>query len=226
MTDIVVLVAVVVVIALVVIAMVMAEKSRQKALLALGEQMGLAVNLKPDRASKGTAFEALGSAWRDLRTGASGVTWCMNGTYLDRPVTILQHRFSTGSGKSRQTHYHTVAATPAPANWPAVTLSKESVFHKIGAIFGSKDFQLDDAAFNARWRISTTSEDFTLLALTPDVQQWSMTLPRDAMIRVGGGAITVARRVSVKPADVPAMAGWCVELSGMIPEELDHWTPA
>lgn len=226
MNDAIILAGFIAAVAIIIVAVVLAERARKKALAAVAESLGFSADFKPDPSARANAYAALGSPWSDLRKGPEGVQWCMTGTLSGRSITMVQHRYTTGSGKSQQTHYHAVAATVAPELWPTVTLTRENLFHKIGALIGSRDLQLEDAEFNRRWRVASDNEDFSLLVLTPEIQSWSMSLPRDSLVRLGGGAITVARRVSVRAKDLPALAASCARLAELIPGELDHWTPA
>ncbi|HRJ50575.1 MAG: hypothetical protein KF787_08455 [Phycisphaeraceae bacterium] len=226
MIDTIIIAGIIAVVAIIIVAVVLAERARKKALAAVAESLGFSVDFNPDPSARVNAYAALGRPWSDLRKGPEGVQWCMAGTLSGRYVTLVQHRYTTGSGKSRQIHDHAVVATPAPELWPTVTLTRENLFHKIGALVGSRDLQLEDADFNRRWRVASDNEDFSLLALTPEIQGWSMSLPKDSVVRFGGGAITVARRISVGARDIPALVESCARLADLIPGELDHWTPA
>lgn len=223
MTDLLIFAGFFVILGVVVTLMILAEKARKKAITEKLSAVGMAVDFKPTPEIQAVAFSALGRPWSKLRTGSKGVMWVATGQVDALDVTLLEHRYTSGSGKNRSTHYHTVAATPAPEHWPAVELAPENFFHRIGELFGSKDFKLEDPAFNKKWRVKVDHEDFALLALTPEVQQWAMDLPAGMQIRIGRGAITLCRTRSVRGDDAADLVRRCVALALLIPEELGAW---
>lgn len=203
-------------------AAIFAERARKRRIEKELTDAGLKVNFSPDKEDQAAAFAQVGRGWSGLRTGSTGVLWTASGAVGTTPVTLLEHRYTTGSGKNRSTHYHTIAAVAAPMHWPTVELAEEHIFHKIGEFFGSKDFKVEDEAFNKRWRIKTESEDFALLVLSPQVQAWTMSLPKGMQIRVGGGAVTIAVSRYLR-SESAMMITRCVELSRMLPPELRGW---
>ncbi len=217
-------VAVVVLIGIVTL-MVMLERARMKAIGLELEAIGITLNREAGKPEKESAWRATGSPWSKLRTGAAGVQWYAMGEVRGRPVTIIEHRYTTGSGKSRSTHYNTIAATPAPGTWPGVELSPANLFHRIGELLGAKDFKVEDEEFNRRWRVKVDNEDFALLVLTPEVQAWAMRLPKGTMVRVGTGVITVSRAKTLKGTQCATLAKACVQLAELLPPELDAWEP-
>jgi hypothetical protein len=224
MTDLMIFGTFVAIVAVVATIAIMAEKARKKRLTAEFEAAGFRVNFKPDEMDKHSALGQCGGSWSQLKTGSTGVQWTVFGHVGQTPVAMCEHRYTTGSGKNKSTHYNTIAATPAPQAWPFVELSPESVFHRIGELFGSKDFKVEDEAFNRKWRVKVTDEEFALLVLTPEVQAWCMTLPKYAQVRVGGGAVTVALGKYISK-DATMLINRCVELSRMLPQELHAWEP-
>ncbi|MCG3121983.1 MAG: hypothetical protein GIKADHBN_00356 [Phycisphaerales bacterium] len=213
-------------IAVLVTVVVLADRARRKKIAEALAALGFEQHTKPDDLEKDSAFALLGPSWADLRTAGKGVKWTARGEVDGRPVVLVEHQYTTGSGKSRQTHVHVVAATPAPPAWPDVRLTREGLFDKLGAVFGSKDFTVEDENFNKRWKVKTTNEDFALLVLTPQVQAWSMNLDQSTMIRIGPGAITVARRGALAADSVVGLIRRCAELANLLPVELEAWETA
>ncbi len=203
-------------------AMWLVERRRLRILLEELTKAGLKASTRPDPSEKHAAFESVGP-FQELRTGAAGVVWSASGEVQGRQVVLLEHRYSTGSGKNRRTYHHTIASVPAPAAWPAVRLVDENIFHKIAELFGSKDVKLDDEAFNKRWRVTADDAEFAVLVLSPEVQSWSLLLPRGTQVRVGRGAVCVA---AARRGDAEAALGLAHrarELASLIPPELEAW---
>lgn len=223
MTDAILIGCTVVALVLIVTAIVLAERARKRNLERGLAALGLTVNFDPTASDKAQALDACGSLWSDLRTGASGVQWVASGTIDGLAVSLLEHRYTSGSGKNKSVHYHTVAATPAPPNWPSVTLTRENIFHRIGELFGSRDFKLDDVEFNKRWRVKVQNEEFAIMALTPEVQSWAMKLGKSSIVRIGGGGISVGVPRSTRAVEAVGLARSAAQLALLIPPELGEW---
>ncbi|MGD9789301.1 MAG: hypothetical protein AB7Q00_06525 [Phycisphaerales bacterium] len=193
---------------------------------------------KPQDHEKHEAFLCVGP-WQKLQTGSRGVQWLATVPLSILPhgttnVRMLGHLYSTGSGKNRQVHIHTIAWLEAPRAWPILSVYGEHFMHRLAdkfgltERFGKKDLQLDDAEFNKRYRVNCDDEDFALLALTPEAQRWCMNLPKDKgqlRVDVGQGAICVTIRRTPKPAELEDFARRVVEIRDLIPPELASFTP-
>jgi hypothetical protein len=212
---------VVVMIVIIITAVAIAEHRRKKRLVASLSALGLNVSLD-GRTHGVNAFSRLGPLMR-LRNGASGVRWHAEGQLGGLAVTLVEHRYTTGHGKNRRTHYHTVAATPCPTTWPTVSVTAEHLFHKIAEFLGSKDIKVEDPAFNSRWRVKGDSEDFTVLMLSPDVQQYCQRLPRGVWLEVGQGAMCVVTGRRLDGPKAADLVQRVAELRSLQPAELDAW---
>jgi len=177
----------------------------------------------PDQ--KRALFEKLGP-YRDLREGWKGVVWCARGEVQGREVTLVEHRYTTGSGKNKTTTNHTIAAITAPVQWPALSLADENLLHKIAEIFGSRDVRVEDERFNKRWRVTADDESFALLVLSPEVQAWSLTLERGTLIRVGRGGICAATKAVATGESAACLSRRVCELASLLPSELEAWETA
>lgn len=166
--------------------------------------------------------EALGPIER-LATRAEKTTWGVEGEAEGVAMVLLEHQYSTGSGKSRTTHNHSVASMAVPAGWPRLDVYAEHLFHKIGEMFGSHDFRVEDEAFNKRWRVTGESEDFAVLFLTPEVQAMLMGWDRSTFIAVKGGRLCVYRSGHLNAEGWTAMVGRAAALRKLLPAELDAW---
>jgi hypothetical protein len=204
------------------IAAFVAERRRKRQLIASLNALGLKSSLEDPSLSALDGFSRLGPLTR-LRRGAGGVRWHAEGQLGEHPVTLLEHRYSTGAGKSRRTVYHTIAATPCPRNWPTLSLTPEHLFHKIAELLGSKDIKVEDPAFNSRWRVKGDSEDFTVLILSPPIQEFCQRLPRGVWLEIGQGALCLASRRRLDGPQASDLAQRAVALRSQLPPELEAW---
>lgn len=214
-----VIAAMVAVTVLIVVMSVLHERRRRRRLATTLAQLGAAFEPKPSPSAKDEAFRHVGTL-RTLKTGGKGVQWCGEVAADGFKVRVLEHKYTTGSGKNQQTHWHTIASLPCPSDWPVLTLDEEHLFHKVADLLGKKDLQLDDPAFNARWRVKTDDENFAIVFLTPAVQAFLMALPKGSRLRVGEGAVCVLRKKRVPPEEIHAFVRAPAELWPLLPAEL------
>lgn len=179
--------------------MIWAESRRRKAIQALFSAQGDQVWIKPTADVQGQALQAVGSP-PEMKDGPTGVKWAAELNSTRRPAWVVEHSYSRGSGKSRRTYNHTMVATQVPAGWATTTITRRSLWNKLAALVGRKDMQLDNEAFNKAFHVTTDDENFALVFLTPELQEWLLATPPDWTVRVTGGMlqIFVARAAAVK----------------------------
>lgn len=204
------------------------EKKRQAKLLEAVSELGLHVMHSPahlDRAAAENAFGRLG-LMRALRKGGSGVRFAASGAAQGRELTLVEHGYTSGSGDSKTTIRHAIAATPCPVAWPELRLTSESRLRKLAEWAGAKDIEVEDPAFNARWKVRCTDPEFAVVLLTPEVQRELAAWPRHLWIEIGHGAVTVAARGYLTADRARELAAVITGLTALIPRELEVWTSA
>jgi hypothetical protein len=75
--------------------------------------------------------------------------------------------FTTGSGKSRRT-WAAIELSAGAASGLELELTRQGFGSKVAALFGAKEIQVGDAAFDARWFIRTNRPDYMKAALLPE----------------------------------------------------------
>lgn len=196
-----------------------AERVRRRGIHAALAEAGGGARFDLDPGAKAQAFAHAG-LWRELRRGAEGVRWAGHAMIDGVPVSILEHTYTTGSGKNRKTVRHTIASVPCPRDWAGLWLDEEHLLHKVADLFGKTDFRVEDEAFNRRWRVRVDDENFALAVLTPEAQTLLSSLPRGLSVRVGGGAVAVASRRSAQPKSVLELARAAAGFWRTLPPEL------
>lgn len=204
-------------VAVAIFASISAKKRRAKIALILGQQ-GYAVLQDPKDPGHMDAFGLLGP-FMGLQRGAAGIRWSARGG----DVTLVEHYYTTGGGKSTQHHYHTIAAVACPTTWPTLSIEPGGLLGKLAELFGAKDIKVENEAFNKRWRVKCPHEDFALLVLTPEIQQWFMSLPEGVGVRIGSGAAAVFKRRVLKPEELAGFAQLAPRLAAMIPPEIAQY---
>lgn len=204
---------------------ILAEKKRQRRLREACEAAGVTIvhgaGVKDkDAAARLFAFAGL---MRELRTGAKGVSFAGLARAGEREVTFIEHSYTTGSGKSQRTVRHSLAAIPAPPQWPELRISPEGIFRKLAELVGQKDVQLENPEFNDRWRVKTADEDFAIVLLSPEVQARMMEWPKEYWAAIGGGAIAIVTGGHLTAERLTLMLRLVTELGGLIPPEVAMW---
>jgi hypothetical protein len=188
----------------------------QKALRDLG--------LSSDRAVSTLYAALLAPIERLAQQRADSVEWAAQGVVNGVELIALEHEYTTGSGKSKSTHRHAVVSIPVPEAWPALTITAENFFHKIGDLFGSRDIRVEDDQFNRRYRIKSDSEDFAILFLAPAVQQEMLTWDRSLCVAVRAGRLCVYRSGHPKQAGWTGLIDAATSLRRALAPELEAWT--
>lgn len=213
-------VLIVIVVALIVIAK-RHERLRLEAITAALASRGLHLT-KPDSLRPTAPAVALAPLPK-LVSRPERTRWSAEGTLDGLDLVALEHHYTTGGGKSRQTHNHAVVSFPVPTSWPQLDASPEHFFHKIGELFGSKDIKVDDDAFNKRYRVTGGSEDFALLFLAPEIQALMLAWDKHLTLAVGNGRLCVVRNTHPTAEQWLALLDAAVALRLAVPPELDAW---
>lgn len=204
---------------------ILSEKKRVRRLREACEAAGVRIlhgaGLKDEQAAA-AFFDRIG-LMRDLRTGDKGVRFAGQLRADGQEITLLEHSYTSGSGKNQSTVRHAIAAVEAPAHWPELRITPEGVFRKLAELVGQKDIQLENEEFNRRWRVKTADEDFAIVLLTPQVQARLMEWPKEYRAVIGGGAIAVVASGYITAARLQQMPGLVTGLAALIPSELELW---
>jgi hypothetical protein len=158
-----------------------------------------------------------------LATRPEKTRWSASGELSGVPVMAIEHQYSTGSGKNRQVHNHSVVSIPVPETWPKLDIYAENLFHRIGELFGSKDLKVEDEAFNKRFRVKGVSEDFALLFLTPEIQRLMLQWTKGTTLAIANGRLCISRNSHLSGEQWPTLLDEAVTLRSALPSELDAY---
>lgn len=206
----------------------MADRKRRQGIERALTAAGFDVDFKPAAMDKQAFFASMSLALDHLKTGSSGVKWVAtrrsrSGSDQPPQMWIFEHSYTVGGGKNRRTITNAVAALPCAAAWPKCAVLEEHLGDKIMGMLGKKGLDLEDAAFNKRWKIQAASEDFAVLLLNPEVQRWLMDLPKKSWLRIGGGMLCVGITGQLNAEKVVLLAGCPESVVALIPPELGAW---
>lgn len=164
------------------------------------------------------------AAFPELASRAESTAWIAFRETPRGTAFLVEHEYATGAGKSRQIHRRTLASVNVGGEMPELTVKEHGIFRKIGELLGVKDINLDNEAFNARYRVWCEDETFAVLVLSPEVQAMLAAWPKPAPVVTAVGS-TVCVHVSkhLTPEKALALAEAAEDLAALIPSEIGEY---
>ena len=80
----------------------------------------------------------------------------LKGEHRGRPVTCLDYRYVTGSGKNRRTHRHAVVIVETGHPVIPLVIRREHVLDRVGEFFGHDDIDFESAEFSRAFHVSSS----------------------------------------------------------------------
>ncbi len=189
---------VILVIALVIVGAIVRRKKINTELTTLG----FVVTLKPTSAEKFEAFSEVVTPphWK---VADSGIQWIARGTLNGVPLLLFEHQYSTGSGKSRQVHYHTLAAITNMKGLPSLLVRERTLGDKFAALFGKHSIPLGDEVFDKKFRVESPDHDTAANFLVPSLREWLLAQPgHNYSIITGPTSLAVCIPKMLAPNDI------------------------
>lgn len=117
----------------------------------------------------------------------------LTGLFHGRQIVSFDYRYTTGSGKNRQTHNYHVLALNLPAALPWLQLTPDGMGASIAKFFGGQDIEFESQAFNEAWRVKAPPGQYAYDVIHP--RMMDRLLAPDAlgqMITIEGNDILLA----------------------------------
>lgn len=200
------------------------QRVRTQAIAIVADHFGLRHVNKPPKHERESLFSSFRS-FTMLRHGAKNLKWWMGGQVDGRPIEAIEHTYIVSTGKSAHAVTHSVIATPVPHAWPQLALTSRHIFATWWNSVTGHDFKVENEAFNARWIIKTNNRDFTLLFLTPEIQQFLAASPRAESWQLANGSLAMVMKKRLDARQLPPLLTRVPALRNMLPPELDYWMP-
>jgi hypothetical protein len=130
----------------------------------------------------------------------------MTGTYSHAPVTIMDYRYTTGSGKNSSTRTQTVLLfESSKAIFPDFELRPENLLDKIGSAFGSKDIDFESYPnFSKQYLLKGSNEPSIRAAFSYSVTLFFEGNPGLCVASNRGQFLFYRAGKLAKPADIPS----------------------
>lgn len=88
--------------------------------------------------------------------------------------SAFQYRYTTGSGKNRQTHRRSCVLLALPFTAPHLTIGPEGFWSAIGRAIGLRDIEIESPQFNDRYRVRCADERFAITLLDHHMIAWML----------------------------------------------------
>ena len=135
----------------------------------------------------------------------------------DCEVIFFEYQYTTGSGKSSQTHKLCVVLLPDGAlGRPNFQLTPRTFFDKFASLFTTKGIELEDAGeFNRRCKLTGRDEEGLRNTFNPELVEY---LGRDGRwhIEVLNGQLLLHRQSSLKADKCPGMVTDALEVRDLL----------
>ncbi len=133
-----------------------------------------------------------------------------------RGKQVVMGTYSTGSGKSR-THWCFISAYPGRDGGLSFSLRRQGFGTRVMEVFGWKEIQVGDPAFDARWFVQTNQPDFFRAALVPEIRTRIDELSnasrvRDGHLQLEKGAVRYAEQGSFSNDAIAERVGRAAEV--------------
>lgn len=143
----------------------------------------------------------------------------LRGRTAQGDVLVFDYRYTTGSGKSSHTWRQTVVCFETTgAALPGFCLRPESVFDKLGSVFGHKDINFENHPdFSARYRLTGNSEEEIRRLFTDSALSFYENLPGKNICTEANGSHLIFYRQGrrAKPEDIREMLEEARQVFGM-----------
>lgn len=187
------------------------QKKRTLALQELAERLGWSFQPKPDL----DAVTGYGRLQLFSQGRRQQVRNHLAGEREGRQVAVFDYSYVTGGGNSQATWHQTVVHVHVPEqDLPAFALRPEHVLHKIGAMFGYQDIDIEnDPVFSGQYLLRGTDEAAIRALFDADVRDFFDRNPRSSAEAAGPDVFFWRTQKLAKPGDVDLLMDAGIELA-------------
>ena len=116
----------------------------------------------------------------------------LEGEVGGRRLRCLDYRYTTGSGKNRQTHRYGVILLDTDTPVIPLQIRREHVFDRVGEFFGHDDIDFESAEFSRRFHVSSADRKWAYDVIHPRTMDYLLETP-SVTIEFGFAEIAVYR---------------------------------
>lgn len=92
-------------------------------------------------------------------------------------IRAFDYRYTTGSGKSRQTHHMSFIAMDTDVCFQGLTIRPEGVFDRIAGAFGFDDIDFESDEFSRKFHVTSQDKQFAYEVVHPRMMEFLLLNP-------------------------------------------------
>jgi len=139
-----------------------------------------------------------------LRRGSSRCAYNVITGQLDgREIVAFDYRYTTGSGKNRQTHSFSAIVVDADMPLKGLHIRREHFFDKVTEFFGLDDIDFESAEFSRRFHVKSPDKKWAYDVIHQRMMEYLMSAP-EFSIQFAGRHIIAWRSSRFTPVDFQA----------------------
>ncbi|MCP4291323.1 MAG: hypothetical protein GY780_05750 [bacterium] len=141
----------------------------------------------------------------------------ITGHFRDRPVTLLDYEYVTGSGKNRTTHRHGV--TLLSCDFPTIPLQirREHIFDKVGEFIGAGDINFESAEFSRKFYVKSADRKWAYDVIHTRTMEYLLQAP-EYSVEFGFGEIAIIKTGRCNGEHYEEMVAMAMKLHDLIPD--------
>jgi hypothetical protein len=117
----------------------------------------------------------------------------ITGQLNKREITAFDYRYTTGSGKNRQTHNFSAMIITAPIPLKPLFIRREGFFDKVTEFFGADDIDFESAEFSRKFFVKSTDKKWAYDVIHQRMMEYLLAAPEFA-IQFAGDSIIAWRQ--------------------------------
>jgi len=143
----------------------------------------------------------------------------ITGQLGEREIIAFDYRYTTGSGKNRQTHNFSAMIVIAPIPLKPLFIRREGFFDKVTEFFGADDIDFESAEFSRRFFVKSPDKKWAYDVIHQRMMEYLLTAPKFS-IQFSGNSIIAWSAMRFTPNEFQAAFDMIEGILTRLPEYL------
>jgi len=143
----------------------------------------------------------------------------ITGQFDGREITAFDYRYTTGSGKNRQTHNFSAMIVAAPIPLKPLFIRREGFFDKVTEFFGADDIDFESAEFSRKFFVKSPDKKWAYDVIHQRMMEYLLGAPKHS-IQFAGDSIIAWSALRFTPDDFQAAFDMIEGMLQRLPEYL------
>ena len=149
------------------------DKQRREALHLWAQQRGW--RLAPEKSKRMSRdYPALKVFQKGHSRHAKNI---IEGEFHDRPVTLMDYRYTVGHGKNRSTHNRGVVILACDFPTVPLFIRRENTLDRVGEFFGADDIDFESSAFSRKFYVKSSDRKWAYDVIHTRTMNYLMNAP-------------------------------------------------